>query len=321
MRYYFAPMEGLTGSLFRKVHHAIFPGADRYYTPFISPTAEHVFTAREQREIVPDIARGIPLVPQLLTKNARDFLWAARSLRELGYEEVNLNLGCPSRTVTAKGKGSAMLGDPDALEVFLDEVFAGAEGLRISVKTRIGVRDAAEFDRLLRIYGQYPICELIIHPRTAGEMYRGLAHREVFADAMEKTSLPLCYNGDIAVPEDTAGAAKQFPGLEAVMIGRGAVTNPALFRQLRGGPGLTKAELHAFHDALYAGYREQFDDRIAMKKMKELWAYLLFSFTGREAYIRPLRKASRLEEYEAVVQRLFLEQDVIPGGAFDPNNL
>ena len=311
MQYYFAPMEGLTGSLFRKVHYELFPGADRYYTPFISPTAEHVFTSREKREILPDITRGIPLVPQLLTKNAQDFLWAARALAEMGYEEVNLNLGCPSRTVTAKGKGSAMLGDVDALRGFLDELFAGVEGYRVSVKTRIGVKEPEEFPAILDLYNQYPICELTVHPRTTKEMYKGLAHRDVFAEAMENTNLPLCYNGDITTPQEALEIAGVFPGVEAVMIGRAAVKNPALFRQIKGGEPLDKKELRAFHDAMYAGYRELFDRRIAMKKMKELWNGMIHNFADSDKIAKKLARSEDVEQFDFWIEAAFQELNLI----------
>lgn len=313
MRYYFAPMEGLTGSLFRKVHYELFPGADRYYTPFISPTAEHVFTSRERREILPDITRGIPLVPQLLTKNAGDFLWAARALADMGYEEVNLNLGCPSRTVTAKGKGSAMLGDVEALRRFLDELFTGADGLRVSVKTRIGVKDVEEFPDILALYNQYPIRELTIHPRTTKEMYKGLAHRDVFAAAMSATKLPLCYNGDVTVPSEAKEMEDAFPGLQAVMIGRAAVRNLALFRQIQGGASMRKEELRAFHEAMYAGYRELFDRRIAMKKMKELWNGLIHNFADSDKIAKKLARSEDVDQFdfwvEAAFQELNLQQE------------
>ena len=312
MRYYVAPMEGLTGSLFRKAHYELFPGADRYYTPFISPTAEHVFTARERREILPDITRGIPLVPQLLTKNAPDFLWAARSLAEMGYEEVNLNLGCPSRTVTAKGKGSAMLGDVDALRRFLDELFAGVEGYKVSIKTRIGVKETDEFSALLDLYNGYPICELTIHPRTTKEMYTGFAHRNVFAAARERTSLTLCYNGDIDTPGEALAMDSVFPGLEAVMIGRAAVRNPAFFRQIKGGRALEKSELRAFHETMYSGYRELFDRRIAMKKMKELWNAWIRNFADCDKIAKKLARSEDVAQFDFWVEAAFQELTLEP---------
>ena len=126
MNYYFAPLEGVTGSEFRRAHHRWFPGVDAYYMPFLSPTQDHVFTPRELRNVLPEHNQGFRAVPQLLTKNPEDFLWCAGELAAMGYGEVNLNLVCPSGTVTAKGKGAGMLARPEELDCFLDTVFSQA---------------------------------------------------------------------------------------------------------------------------------------------------------------------------------------------------
>ena len=165
MELYFAPLEGITDYIYRRIHRRYFPGVDRYFTPFLSPTQNHIFPPRELRQVAPENNRDIPLVPQLLTKNAADFLWAANALADMGYGEVNLNAGCPSGTVTAKGKGAGLLADPDALRRLLDGIFAAAP-VRVSVKTRLGVRDPEEFGAILAVYNDYPISRLIIHART-----------------------------------------------------------------------------------------------------------------------------------------------------------
>ena len=151
MRYYFAPMEGLTDSIYRRLHHKYFPGVDRYYMPFLSPTIHRTLTHREDRELPMADSVAFTAVPQVLTKVAEDFLWAAQVCRDRGYEEVNLNVGCPSGTVVSKGKGSGMLRDPDHLDRFLDEIFQ-ASVLPISVKTRLGIENPDEFPAILEIY-------------------------------------------------------------------------------------------------------------------------------------------------------------------------
>ena len=170
MRYYFAPLEGLTDSIFRNLHSKYFPGVDRYYTPFLSPTVHRGLTAKEAREIPKADTLTYEAVPQLLTKVSEDFLWLAGVCADLGYREVNLNTGCPSGTVTAKGKGSGMLRDLQALESFLDEIFAKAP-LPISIKTRIGFYDKEEFPAILELYNRYPIKELTIHPRIRAPLF------------------------------------------------------------------------------------------------------------------------------------------------------
>ena len=281
MKAYFAPMEGVTTAQYRRVHAAMFPGADRYYMPFISPTADHRFTPRELRQVLPEHNEGVPVVPQILTKSAEDFLWCAAGLAEMGYTQVDLNLGCPSATVTAKGKGAGLLRTFDLLERLLDGIFAGAE-VAVSVKSRIGYTDPAEFERLLALYARYPIAELVLHCRTREEMYAGEPHREAFRRAREVLSCPVCYNGNLFTAQDADAFVRAEPGTEAVMIGRGAACDPALFRRLRGGPPASREELRAFHEALYAVYRAEYGRVNGMRRMKELWNYLLRRFDGAE---------------------------------------
>ena len=179
MNYYAAPMEGLTDRVWRQAHQKWFGpagNADRYYAPFISPPENRVLIKKKMAELAPAANPGAPVIPQLLAKDGELAAWMIGELRGLGYTEVNLNLGCPSGTVTAKGKGSGMLRDPVKLDAFLAAVFANAEG-PISVKTRLGVEKPEEFAAILDIYNRYPICELTIHPRVMRQLYRGQADR------------------------------------------------------------------------------------------------------------------------------------------------
>ena len=200
-RYDFAPLDGITKVVFRQVYHRMFGGADRYFIPFFSPTDQHILTKRDQRELDPAANAGLPVVPQVMTCRAPDFLWAAEIVADMGYTEVNLNLGCPSGTVTAKGKGAGFLAKPEELERFFDEVFAAVK-LPVSVKTRLGVKEPEEFERLLDIYNRYPIACLTIHPRVQKQFYKGTVHRDWFAWAAERSRNPLCYNGDLVTVED-----------------------------------------------------------------------------------------------------------------------
>ena len=215
-------MEGLTTAVFRRLHHQYFGGTDLYYIPFITPTVEPKFTDRHLKELSPEVNAGIPVVPQLLSNRSADFIWAAKALQDLGYKEVNLNLGCPSGTVTAKGKGSGMLRDPVKLDAFLAAVFANAEG-PISVKTRLGVEKPEEFTAILDIYNRYPICELTIHPRVMRQLYRGQADRAAFAASLPGCRMPVCYNGDVTTAADLHTLEAQYPQLSGIMIGRGFI--------------------------------------------------------------------------------------------------
>ena len=311
-----APLEGITGWLYRQIHRDMFPGLYRYYTPFFAPTADSPLTGRGLTDLHPEHNQGVPVVPQLLTNRAEDFLSAARRLQELGYEEVNLNLGCPSGTVVAKGKGAGFLARPEELDAFLDTVFRRVT-MRVSIKTRIGTEDPAEWPALLAIYARYPICELIIHPRLRTDYYRGPVRQEAFALALERTSLPLCYNGDLFSVADCQAAAVRFPQVTHWMAGRGLICNPALGRQLQGGPPRTKAELQTFHDRLLEGYQAQLSgDRPVLGKMKELWFYWSHLFPAPEKPLKAMRKAKTLTDYRFAAHAMFRDQDLLPQGKF-----
>ena len=245
MQYYFAPMEGLTDGIYRRLHQKYFPGIDRYFIPFISPTIHRSLTTKETRELPPASSWQTPTVPQVLTKVADDFLWIARVCTDLGYEELNLNLGCPSGTVTAKGKGSGMLRDLQALDSFLHEICAGSH-LPVSIKTRLGFTSADEFPAILEILNRYPIEELTVHPRVRAAFYNGPVDLAQFRYALQNSRAPLCYNGNLCSTEDIIAFQKDFPQVGAVMLGRGLIGNPGLLT-----PGGTTAPvLEAFLEEL-----------------------------------------------------------------------
>ena len=301
MNYYFAPMEGLTDSVYRCLHHKYFPGVDRYYMPFFSPTVHRQLTARESRELPEAGSAAFAAVPQVLTKVPEDFLWAAEVIRDRGYEEVNLNLGCPSGTVTAKGKGAGMLSNPESLDRFLDAVFAKCP-IAISVKTRLGIQSPEEFPALLEVFNRYPIRELTLHPRVRKEFYSSDVHMDWFRYALENSKNPLCYNGNLCTLSDIQAFREQFPQVGAVMIGRGLIGDPGM---LTPG-GTTVPALEAFFDALLETYTEQFGGpRNAMFRLKENWFYLLRRFEGSEKLGKQLRKTTDINVYKSITAQIF----------------
>ena len=246
--------------------------------PFSPPPTTRIVTQRDLREITRQGAEDLPLVPQVMTRLAPDFLWAAEVLEDMGYTEVNLNLGCPSGTVTAKGKGSGFLAHPEELDAFFDQVFSKVR-LPVSVKTRLGYQSQEEFPRLLEIFDRYPIACLTIHARVRPEKYKGPLHLDVFAEALKNSKNPVCYNGDLNTVENVRALEDRFPDLEAAMLGRGAVADPALFRKLRGGPAAAREELQAFTQELYQAYQDFYGQTgTAAQRMREVWFYLIHLF-------------------------------------------
>jgi len=301
MNYYFAPMEGLTDSIYRRLHHKYFPGVNRYYTPFFSPTVHRALTPKEQRELPPAASLPFTVIPQLLTKEPADFLWMAKVCKDLGYEEVNLNLGCPSGTVTAKGKGSGMLCDLEGLDRFLDEIFYDAP-LPISVKTRIGFSSPEEFPRLMDIFNRYPIRELTIHPRVRTYFYKGTVHTEWFSYALANANMSLCYNGDITNREQADSIENTFPGIGSVMIGRGLIGDPGMVTE----GGSTPKKMEEFYGELLEQYSQAFgSSRNAMFRMKENWRYISCRFDHAEKLYKQLRKTTDLSQYKTITHEIF----------------
>ena len=303
MRYYFAPMEGLTDSIYRRLHHKYFPGVDRYYMPFLSPTIHRTLTHKEDRELPLADSVGFAAVPQILTKVSEDFLWAAQVCQDRGYDEVNLNVGCPSGTVVSKGKGSGMLRDAAALDRFLEEIFQGSP-LPISVKTRLGLENPEEFPALLEVFNRYPIKELTIHPRVRKQFYDGGVHMDWFDYAVEHSSNPLCYNGDILSLADAEALQRKYPQIDAIMIGRGLIADPGM---LSGGTD-AKA-LEGFMNELMAVYEVEFGgSRNAIFRLKENWGFLHDRFEGCDKLWKRLRKTTDADEFKSISAEIFHTQ-------------
>lgn len=226
-----APLEGITGYIYRNTLDRYFPGADRYYTPFIVPDQNHPLRSKELRDILPENNQVKQLIPQIMTNDAQRFKEAADALLEYGYQEVNLNLGCPSGTVTARKKGAGFLSVPDELDRFLDRIFSENK-VRISIKTRIGMSQPEEAFRLMEIYNQYPMSELIIHPRTREEFYRGMPHLLLYGELFAMSRMPICYNGNLLTKQDYELFRSRFPETQYVMLGRGALADPGLIGRL-----------------------------------------------------------------------------------------
>jgi len=309
MNYYFAPMEGVTGYIYRNAHRKFFNNVDAYFTPFIVPTQNREFSSREKNDILPEHNEGARIIPQIMTNHWEGFVWTALELKKYGYDEVNLNLGCPSKTVVSKQRGSGFLAVPDQLDQFLERIFS--IDMNISIKTRIGKDSPEEFYRLMEIYNKYPVKELIIHPRIQTDFYRNTPNWDMFQMAVTVSKNPVCYNGDIFTPGAYDRMIETFPSVDRVMLGRGLIANPMLAGEIKGQGRLEKEQLRAFHDEILSGYQETiFGDRNLLFKMKELWAYMLQSFENSEKYGKKIQKSQNLWDYTSAVNALFQDLEL-----------
>ncbi|WP_195262938.1 MULTISPECIES: tRNA-dihydrouridine synthase family protein [unclassified Clostridium] len=319
MKYYLAPMEGITGFIYRNTYKKFFNDIDKYFTPFIVPTSSKSFKTKELRDILPENNKGIYIVPQILTNDSEGFITTARKLQQLGYNEINLNLGCPSGTVVSKNRGSGFLAKRDELDMFLDEIYK-IDDMKISIKTRIGKDRPEEFYELIKIYNKYPLEELIIHPRTREDFYGNKPNLEVFKDALTLSNSKVCYNGDIFKLEDYNKLSTEFPELNTIMLGRGILANPGLINEIKNNINLDKKVLKEFHDEIFNNHREVFkDDNIALYRMKELWGYMIYIFSDNKKYAKKIKKSQKVEDYNEAVSSLFNEQEIIKGAGLFSN--
>ena len=306
VKYYMAPLESVTTWIYRQAHAKIYGRLDKYFIPFLEPHEKRDFKTRELQEILPEHNENIYAVPQILTNRSEGFIKLAKALKDWGYEEINLNLGCPSKTVVTTGKGSGFLAKPEELERFLTEIFDALSGeVKISVKTRIGKEDPEEFPALLELFNKYPMEELIIHPRVQKDGYGNVPRLELYELAEKQSVNPLCYNGDLYTREKIRNFAERFPGTERLMFGRGFLRDPGLLYNKGKDPKDIFEKFWAFHDLVYEGYQERnMGDRNVLFKMKELWSYQVYQFSEPERLFKTFKKVQDCNEYEQMIRNL-----------------
>lgn len=319
MKYYLAPMEGITGHIYRNAYEKYFHNIDKYFTPFIVPNQSLSLKTKELRDLLPENNDGLNIVPQILTNDAEGFILTANKLKQLGYDEINLNLGCPAGTVVSKKRGSGFLAYPEELDKFLDEIYK-IKDMKISIKTRLGKEIPEEFYNLIEIYNKYPLEELIIHPRTREDFYGNIPNLKMFKESLSLSKHSICYNGDIFTTENYCEIVKEFPGIDKVMLGRGVLANPGLIGEIKENNFISKEILKEFHDEIFENYTILLnEDKNAMYRMKELWGYMSHIFTDNKKYYKKIKKAQKAKDYREAVSRLFEEQEIIKGAGLFSN--
>lgn len=303
MNLYFAPLEGITTYIFRNTHAELFGGCDEYFAPFIVPTDNEKISLKTLRDITPERNTIKPKV-QVMCTTGTAFCEFAKKIHNLGFNEVNLNLGCPSGTVVKKSRGSGALKDVDALNSFFHYVFSNSN-IKISVKTRTGFYSHDEFDNILDVYNKYPISELIVHPRVREEYYKGEPNMQSFDKAYNNSGLKLCYNGNIYSCSDYIKIKEKYKNLNSVMIGRGAIKNPAIFREIKGGPCLKTQELVSFSQFLEKRYFELLkSDRYTLHRLKEIWIYAMQNYPEEKKILKAVKKSGKLSELNSAINAL-----------------
>ena len=320
MKLYFAPLEGITDAAYISAHKALFPGINKYFTPFISVSEGFNLSKKEDSLIA--FAAGHPDIcaVQLLGKDASAIRQAILKLSQLGINDINLNLGCPSGTVTAKGKGSGLLREPDKLSRLLDGLFAAPLPASVSVKTRIGYDSPDEWPKLSEILFSYPFSEIIIHARVRSQFYKGICRKEILS-SLPPADIPVIYNGDVFTPSEANELMSLHKPPEGIMLGRGIVANPALAEEILGLGMLDKARLKRFTGALLDAFSQTMPFNALHGRMCEIFSYMEMTLSCSKKHLKRLRKAKTLREYEDISECMFDELELSLHPYFDPLSL
>ena len=337
------PFQGITDAPFRNVFKRHFGGIDKFYTPFFTGIHKEEHAKNLQGEEIDPRCNDVEtLTPQILSTDAEEILRFAKQCKELGYKEINLNMGCPFPRVANKKRGCGLLPYPDKVETLLESVFEEIN-INFSVKCRLGYFNPDEIDAIIPIFNKYPLSELIIHPRIGKQLYKGEANVERFKALIPFINAPLVYNGDIFSvesyeringilndgPSTGSGTCKT---IDQFMLGRGILANPFLAEQIADTRGVSiPVGTHRMRppvgthrvcpptsnktDRLHAYVLDLYEDRLrhaggspkVLGRMKELWSYLMNSFEEPQVVWRKIKKINALKEYEDAVETIFRE--------------
>lgn len=313
MKIYLAPMEGVTGNTYRRIYGRHFENADRYFTPFIS-AHEKRLGKKAINELLPENNPDQNLIPQIMVGTLKEYMELERLIGCYGYNELNINAGCPSGTVVSKNRGSGLLKEWDKLDDLLEQIF-DYTSQRVSIKTRLGWSDVAEWEQLAKVYGRYPLTEVIIHARVKEEYYKGSPHWECLDIAHEYIKAPIIYNGDIYTVQEAEDLIRKYPWIDGIMVGRGVLRNPLLIQELEAFVGNNKEKnneetnnnqlIFDFMSDLFNEYMSIFNSEInTLFHMKELWSHLGASYPDNSKDLKIIYKTKSVSEYKLAVKRI-----------------
>ena len=316
-----APLKGYTDEVFRNAYALHFDGFDSALAPFLPTVRGRCIRPVLLRGLRPENNRLLPVVPQVMSNSPDDFVRMAHALAELGHGNINWNLGCPFPMVAKKGKGSGMLPHPDRIDRFLDRVVPRIP-VRLSVKIRLGRKGPNEIFQVLPVLNRFPLSEVIIHPRTASQMYSGRPDLERFSACLSLSRHPIVYNGDINCVADFRRCSERYDTVKKWMIGRGALVNPFLPEEIRGSrspAGGRVARFRAFYQDLFEGYRKRLSGPgHLLDRMKGFWTYLALGFEGGRRLAKQIHRSKHIGQYETIVSEFFKEDPTwaeLPEGA------
>lgn len=306
---YLAPIQGFTDFIYRKAYDKAFPEIDAFFIPYISIKNEQILKKYET-EILPENNLQKRVIPQVLAKDEVELLFLSNILKNYNYSEINLNLGCPYPMVTNRGKGAGLLPFPEKIKTLLDNFFEKSD-LKLSVKLRAGLSEPTEIEQIITVLNEFPITEVIVHPRIASQLYKGEIIKSAFDFARENCKHKLVYNGDIFSLGNFQNKHQIFPDIKSWMLGRGILMNPFLPSEINGifiSNEEKQIKLKEFHLLIFEGYSEKMDNPgNVLNKMKQFWIYFSFNFPNQKKVFKQIKKTGSVDRYLSEVQNIFIK--------------
>jgi tRNA-dihydrouridine synthase len=304
MKIYLAPLQGLTDWMFRESFSKYIGLFDKTFTPFVRVQNEEFYRPNQCNDLLPEHNRFQKPVPQFLGNDAASFFLFEELCLQHGYDEVNINMGCPYPMVTGRRMGAGLLPYPDEIARLLNDIFSRTR-TKISIKCRLGMEKPSEFKALISVFNEFPLEEIIIHPRVGKQQYKGTVDFDAFLNYVSALKAPVCYNGDVNSYEDAARVLQKAPAIQALMLGRGVLQHPFLLSELRN-ESLTVDEkttrLKGFHAELITCCQQKYSgDHHFLKHLEELWSYQSAGFENSHKLFKLIKKCKSLGQYEKVI--------------------
>ena len=302
---HFAPLQGYTDDVYRRIHHELMGGIQTYYTPFLRMEGGGV-RSKDMRDIRPEFNEGVPVVPQIIVKSMKEFDFLTGIVEEKGYTRVDINMGCPFPLQAKHGRGSGLLAHVDIIEEMAKAIAAKSQ-LKFSVKMRLGWENANEWRPVLDILNSTPLEQITLHPRIGTQQYKGSVSMEAFEEFYKLCKHPLIYNGDVTSVDDIRKLEEKYPKLAGVMIGRGLLARPSLALEYASGVELSwekrRSLLLDFHDRMKAHYETTANSETQVhSRLRLFWEYMEEEL-GRKAY-KKIMKAGNLKNYLSAVREI-----------------
>jgi tRNA-dihydrouridine synthase len=304
-----SPLQGFTDFRFRNAFQQFFGGIDTFYSPYIKLNGKLVIKGSYERDILPENNTTLEVIPQIITNDAEEFLFVANYVQQMGYKELNWNLGCPYPMVAKCGMGSGLISNTSQIEHILKRVHSETD-IIVSMKMRMGYENASEILDVFPILEQYPIKNIAIHARIGKQLYKGGVDLDSFQKCLDTSKQKIYYNGDITSVEKFRMMQERFPSIDHWMIGRGLIADPFLPAMIKNNttdyPKNRLEIFEAFHETIYRDYDAYLSGPTPIRmKMLGFWEYFSESFSNPQKTFKKIKKAGNSKNYEAAVKEIF----------------